>query len=127
MENVASLAEEFVRRARNGKKPVVRLTPEYAESFLGELSRNGFEFAKACLKEISDPELRRIIEALFFSTVAGAGAGAAIGAVVAGPPGAQVGAVIGAGVGLVVGCVAIVVTARQDNGPNGPELVLSVV
>jgi hypothetical protein len=126
MKNVASYADEFSRRAASGEKPVVRVGKEYAEAFLGQLSRNGIEFAKDCLKNISDPELRRIIEAIFFSTVAGALAGAAIGGMVAGPAGAKVGAALGAGGGLVAGCVAVIITARQEEGPKGPELVLSV-
>jgi len=126
MDNVASFADEFARRAKNGEKPVVRVAKQYAQAFLGQLARDGIEFAKDCLKNISDPELRRIIEAIFFSTVAGAAAGAAIGGMVAGPPGAKVGAVVGAGAGFVAGCIAVVITARQETGAGGPELVLSV-
>lgn len=124
--NVASYADEFIARARNREKPTVRLQPKVAEAFLGQLAREGFEFAKECLDSIRDPELRRIIETIFFSTAAGAALGAVIGVAVAGPAGAQAGVVVGAGLGFVAACIAIVVTARQEDGPRGPELVLSV-
>jgi hypothetical protein len=126
MATVADFAEEFARRARAGEKPAVRVKKAYAEAFFGELARQGFEFAKECLGQISDPELRRIIEAIFFSAAAGAVLGAAIGGTVAGAPGAKVGAVVGAGIGVVAGCVAVVLTAKQENGPDGAELVVAV-
>lgn len=126
MSVVADYADEFARRAQRGEKPTARLKQKHAASFLGALSRYGFELAKDCLNQIEDPELRQIIEAIFFSTIAGAAAGAAIGGVVAGPPGAQVGVIIGAGAGFVAGCVAVVLKARQEDGLDGPELVVSV-
>ena len=86
MDNVANYAAEFARCAKNGEKPVIRVKKEYAESFFGELKREGFEFVKECLERISDPDLRRIIEAIFYSTVAGAAAGALIGTAVGGAP-----------------------------------------
>lgn len=126
MDNVASYAAEVARRAKNGAKPVIRVKKEYAESFFGELKREGFEFVKECLERISDPDLRRIIEAIFYSTVAGAAAGALIGTAVGGAPGAKVGAAVGAGVGFVAACVAVAVTARQEDGPEGTSLVVGV-
>lgn len=117
MARVADFASEFADKAKRGEKPSVYVSKRHAESFLRVLAREGFEFAKEALAQISDPELRRIIEAIFFSTVAGAAAGAAIGAAVAGPAGAQVGAAVGAGLGFVAGCVAVTITARQkDDG-----------
>lgn len=126
MNTTADYADEFARRAKAGEKPTVRLKKKHAESFLGELSRLGFEFAKDCLSQIEDPELRRIIEAIFFSTAAGAVVGATIGGVVAGPPGVQVGLLVGAGLGFAAGCIAVVLRARQEEGPDGPSLVVSV-
>lgn len=90
MTSVASFADEFVGRAKRGEKPVVRVAKPYVEAFLGELARLGIEFAKDCLNGIRDPELRRVVETIFFSTVSGAVAGAAIGGAVAGPPGMQI-------------------------------------
>lgn len=126
MTTVADHADEFARKIRAGEKPTVHLKKKHAESFLGELSRQGLGFAKDCLAQIEDPELRRIIEAIFFSTAAGVAVGAALGGAVAGVPGAQVGAVLGAGLGFAAGCVAVILTARQENGPDGPLLVVSV-
>lgn len=126
MHNVASFVDEFADRAKHGKKPMVRVAKQYAEAFLGELARRGFGFAQECLAAISDTELRRIVETIFFSTVGFAAAGVAIGGAVAGPPGMQVGAIVGAGLGFAAGCLAVVIIARQDEGPDGPELVLTV-
>ena len=113
MATVADFAEEFAKRAANGQKPSVYVSRNHVESFLLVLAREGFAFAREALDQISDPELRRIIETIFFSTVAGAGAGALIGGVVAGPPGAQVGAAVGAGLGFAAGCIAVTITAKQ--------------
>lgn len=124
--NVADYANEFVRRAQAGEKPRARIQKQYAEAFLGEMVRLGVGVARACLDEITDPELRRIVETLFFSTVAGAAAGATIGAFVAGPPGAKVGALVGAGAGFAAGALALTITLQQDAGPDGPELVVAV-
>jgi hypothetical protein len=126
VNNVASHAEEFGRRAKDGKRPIARVAMEYAEAFLGQLLREGFAFATECLENISDPELRRIVEAILFSAAAGAGLGAAIGAAVGGPGGAQVGAVVGAGLGVLAGCVAIIITVQQEQGRAGPVLVVTV-
>jgi hypothetical protein len=113
MASVADFATEFARRAANGKTPSVYVSKSHVESFLLVLAREGFAFAKEALEQITDPDLRRIIETIFFSTVIGAGAGAVIGGVVAGPPGAQVGAAVGAGLGFAAGCIAITITAKQ--------------
>lgn len=126
MTTVADYASEFADRARKGERPVARVGMEYVEAFLGQLFREGFAFAAKCLEHISDPHLRRIIEAIFFSTTAGAAVGAAIGGAVGGPGGAQVGAAVGAGVGLLASCVAIVITARQRQGSAGPVLEVTV-
>ena len=113
MASVADFATEFAKRAANGKNPSVYVSKSHVESFLLVLAREGFAFAKEALEQITDPDLRRIIETIFFSTVIGAGAGAVIGGVVAGPPGAQVGAAVGAGLGFAAGCIAITITAKQ--------------
>jgi hypothetical protein len=113
MASVADFANEFAKRAANGKNPSVYVSKSHVESFLLVLAREGFAFAKEALEQITDPDLRRIIETIFFSTVIGAGAGAVIGGVVAGPPGAQVGAAVGAGLGFAAGCIAITITAKQ--------------
>jgi hypothetical protein len=114
MASVADFAAEFARRAAAGQKSSVYVSKKHVESFLLVLAREGFLFAKEALDEISDPEMRKIVETIFFSTVAGAGAGALIGGVVAGPPGAQVGAAVGAGLGFAAGCIAITITAKQE-------------
>jgi hypothetical protein len=124
--NVAGHAYEFVRRARNGEKPVARVGKEYAEAFLGALFREGFAFATECLQNISDHELRRIVEAILYSAAAGAVMGAAIGGAVGGPGGANVGAIVGAGLGALAACAAIVITVDQKQGHQGPELVVAV-
>jgi hypothetical protein len=122
METVADFAAEFLRRAQTGKKSSVYVSKAHAPTFLAALARDGVEFAKECLASISDPELRKIIETIFFSTVAGAAAGAGLGLLLAGPPGAQVGAVVGAGLGFAAGCVALTLRASQ----RGDGLVLSI-
>lgn len=114
MTSVADFASEFARRAASGQNPSIYVAKAHVESFLLVLAREGFNFAKSALEQITDPDLRRIIETIFFSTIAGAGAGAAIGAMVAGPPGAQVGAAVGAGLGFAAGCIAITITAKQQ-------------
>lgn len=126
MTNVASHAHEFVRRVFHGEHPVARVAIQYAEAFLGQLSREGFVLARECLKSISDPELRRIVETIFFSATAGALMGSAIGGAVGGPGGAKVGALVGAGLGTFAGCLAIVLTVNQEQGRDGPELVVTV-
>jgi hypothetical protein len=113
MASVADFATEFAKRAASGKNPSAYVSRSHIESFLLVLAREGFAFAKEALEQITDPELRKIIETIFFSTVIGAGAGAVIGGVVAGPPGAQVGAAVGAGLGFAAGCIAITITAKQ--------------
>jgi hypothetical protein len=123
MFSVADFATEFAKRAASGNKPSVYVSRSHVESFLLVLAREGFSFAKEALEQITDPELRKIIETIFFSTVIGAGAGAVIGVVVAGPPGAQVGAVVGAGLGFAASCIAITITARQ----KGEGLQISMV
>jgi hypothetical protein len=123
--NVASHAREFGRRAKKGEHPVAHVAVEYAEAFLGQLFREGFVLASDCLENISDPELRRIVETIFFSATAGALMGAAIGGAVGGPGGAKLGAMVGAGLGTFAGCVAIVITLDQEQGRAGPELVVA--
>ncbi len=126
MPTVADVADDFVKRAQRGEKPKARVKRSHAESFLGELARLGIQVVRDCLDEISDPELRRIVEVIFFSTAAGAVGGAVIGGVVAGPPGAKVGAVVGAGLGFVAGCIAITVRLVQEDRNGEPELVVQV-
>lgn len=121
--SVADFAADFARSARSGERPRVRVQREYVELFLGELVRAGLKLASACIDEIKDPELREIIRTLLFSTAAGALLGAALGSL-AGPPGAKVGAAVGAGLGCAAGVFAVLVTFRQEDGPNGPALVV---
>ncbi len=123
MENVADFADDFARRARNGEKPKIRMDFQYAEAFLGQLARLGLSFAKESLDEISDPRLRRVIETLFFSTVAGAAAGLAIGMAVEAIPVAKAVAV-GAAVGCGTGLLALVIVAQEDQGRR--QLVFTV-
>lgn len=126
MATVDDFGNEFVRRARRGESPKVRVKKKHVEAFLHVLAREGFEFARSSLNEIGDPFLREIIETVFFSAAAGAALGAAIGGTVAGAAGAKVGAVVGAGIGVVAATVAIVVRAVQEGPPDDPELVVSV-
>lgn len=116
MDNVADYAAEFARRAKAGAQPTITVEKQHVETFLGFLVREGFNFARSCLDSIADPELRQIIEALFFSTLAGTATGAAIGGALAGPAGAQVGAVVGAATGLAIGCVALTLKAQEKSG-----------
>lgn len=122
MGTVADYANEFVSRARAGEKPSIFVHKKHLLSFFEMLKREGVDFSKACLAEISDPEMRSIVEAIFFATAIGAVAGAAIGAAVAGPPGAQVGALVGGAAGFAAGCISVVVVAIQ----NGEGLQISV-
>jgi uncharacterized protein YcfJ len=126
VKTIADFAQEFTRRAQSGEKPTVRVQKDYAQDFLGELARGGITIAKECLEQIRDPELRRIVETIIFAAAGGAALGAAVGGMVGGAPGAKVGAVIGTSVGVIAGCIAIVITVRQEDGPNGPALVVSV-
>lgn len=126
MPTVEDFGNEFVRRAKNGEQPVVRVGKKHAETFLHLLAREGITFARACLDEIKDPELRRIIETVFFSAAAGAALGAAVGGIAAGPAGAKVGAAVGAGVGVVAAVIAIVVRAVQEGPEDNPSLVISL-
>jgi hypothetical protein len=115
MKTVADFADEFARRAANGGNPSVFVSKHHVETFLMALAREGFAFAKEAFDNIKDPDLRKIIETIFFATVAGAAGGAAIGMVVGGPPGAQVGAMVGAGLGFAAGCIALTITAREED------------
>lgn len=124
MPSVADAAADFAKRAEKGEKPKARVKKTHAENFLAELHRAGFQVARDALDHIRDPELRRIVETLFFATVAGAVGGAVIGGAVAGPPGAQVGAAVGAGLGFAAGCIAIVLTLREEYRDGQPELVI---
>jgi hypothetical protein len=123
MASVADFATEFAKRAANGNNPSVYVSKSHVESFLLVLAREGFAFAKEALEQITDPDLKRIIETIFFSTVIGASAGAVIGGVVAGPPGAQVGAAVGAGLGFAAGCIAITITAKQKG--DGLQILMA--
>jgi len=114
--NVASYAEEFVRRARSGERVAISVAEEHAESFLFVLAREGIQLAKACLDGIQDPSMRRVIETIFFSTAGGAVLGATVGSFVAGPAGAQVGALVGAGVGLLAAGIALVIWVEVQPG-----------
>lgn len=123
MESVEDFADEFYRRARNGEQPKVRILPEYAEAFLGQLCRLGLSFSRSCLNEISDPQLRRVIEGLFFPTVAGALVGLAIGAAIEAVPVAK-SVAVGAACGFAVGFTSLVICALQD--PDSGQLLISV-
>ncbi len=124
--NVGDFADDFVRRAQAGQHPTIRVPSAYAAAFLMAIEPS-FRLAADCLERISDPELRRIIEAIFYSTAAGAVVGLTIGGICAGPAGAKVGAAVGGAAGMVIGCVGVMVlSARQERGPDGSaELVLS--
>lgn len=122
MATVADYASEFVSRAHAGENPSVYVPKKHLQLFLEMLKREGIEFAKACLAEISDPEMRKIVETIFFSTAIGATVGAGIGAVVAGPPGAKVGAILGGAAGFAAGCIAVTIVVRQ----TGEGLQISV-
>lgn len=122
MASVADFASEFARRANNGSKPSTYVAKQHVESFLLILAREGFAFAREALDQISDPDIRKIVETIFFSTVVGAAGGAIVGGVVGGPPGAQVGAAIGAAAGFAAGCIAVTITAVQ----KGDGLQISI-
>ncbi len=126
MASVADFAGDFSRRASTGRKPVAHVPVRHAELFLGELARQGMTFARECLDQIRDERLRRVIETLFFASAGGAVLGAAIGGAVGGPAGAKAGALVGTAVGVGAAVFAIVITARQEEGPDGPNLVLTV-
>ena len=113
MDSVSDYANEFVRRAHSGENPSVFVTKKHLESFLKMLKREGVDLAKSCLTEISGPEMRKVVETIFFSSVAGAIVGAGIGVAMGGPPGAQVGAIIGVAVGFAAGCIAVTVVVKQ--------------
>lgn len=114
MTSVADFANEFARRASEGGKPSVFVAAKHVESFLLVLAREGFAFAQEALDNISDPNLRKTVETIFFATIGGAGAGAVVGLALGGPPGAQVGAAVGAGLGFAAGCIAVTITASQQ-------------
>jgi len=114
MATVYDYANDFIQKAKNGENPTARLDKDYAGSFLGVLAREGFTVAKKALDEIKDPELRRIVETIFFSTAAGTALGAAVGGTIGGRAGAAVGAVTGAAIGFAAGCIAVTLTVRQE-------------
>lgn len=121
MRTVADYAAEFLKRGETGKKTSVRVPKEHAAAFLGELARHGIKIAEECISRISDPELRKIVEALVYSATAGAAIGLAVGAAVGAP---AIGALVGASIGAGIGYTAVKLT--QANGRNGPELVVSM-
>ena len=126
MPSVADFGDEFARRAAAGENPSVYVSKKHIEAFLLYLAREGFSFAKDALNQISDPEIRKIVETIFFSTVAGAGAGYFIGMAAGGPAGAQVGALVGTGLGFAAGCIAITITAKKPDDDEGDGLVFSI-
>jgi hypothetical protein len=121
-KTVAAIVNEFAAVARSGTKARVVLAKRHAQSFLEMLAREGFAFARDALKQISDPDLRRMVETIFFSGIAGASAGATIGFLVGGPAGAQVGAGIGLATGVVAAAISLTIHAHQQ----GEKLVLEV-
>lgn len=123
MATVKDAVDDFERRVKAGERPRVRLKKPYVEAILGELVRRGARFADECIDGIRDPQLREIIRTVLYSAAAGALLGAAVGAPL-GPKGAAVGAAIGAGVGAAVGVFALLITYRQEDGPDGAELVV---
>lgn len=123
MATAADFAEEFVRKAKAGERPRMRVQKKYAAALLGELVRCGLRLADECLEHVKDPELREIIKTVLVSAAAGAVLGAAIGAAT-GPQGAKAGAVVGAGMGMVAAMFAISVRYHEEPGASGPELIL---
>lgn len=111
--NVADFAYKFLRRAEDGKRPSIDVEKHFLEDFLGVLAREGVLFARHCVDQIRDPEVRSIIETVFFATAGGAVLGATVGLMVAGPVGAQVGAAVGTVVGVVSAVAALVITAES--------------
>ena len=122
MVSVEEHALEFARRAKAGESPSVSVSKKHAESFLAVLATQGLRFARECLDQISDPSLKTVIETLFFSTLAGAGAGAVVGVLVAGKKGAKVGAAVGTGLGFAAGYTALSLKARQQ----GDKVLLTI-
>jgi uncharacterized membrane protein len=122
MTTVYDCAMSFIQRAQRGEKPKAHLTKEYSGSFLAILAREGFSLSRHALDQISDPELRRIVETMIYSSVAGALAGATVGGMIAGQPGVVVGAAVGTVVGFTASCIALTLTIEQ----RGSELVVSV-
>jgi hypothetical protein len=116
MASIEDFAAEFIRRTRGPGGARACVDRKHVGPFLTVLAREGFTFAKECLDNISDPELRQIVEAIFLATLGGAAAGATIGGMVAGPPGAKVGAVVGAAAGFITGCVAVTIYVHERNG-----------
>lgn len=127
MSDIGDFADEFIRQARGGEHPTIRVPAEYVEAFLRAIEPH-VRFAVECLERIEDANLRRIIQGIFFPTAAGASIGAAIGFVYGGPAGANVGLVAGGAAGMAIGCIGVMVLlATEDRGPDGgPELVFSV-
>ena len=124
--STADFADEFARRAAAGDKPSAQVGLRHAELFLGQLARHGIALARECLEQIRDERLRRIVETIFFSTAGGAVLGAAIGGSIAGLPGAKVGAVVGTVAGAATAVFAIMITAKEGEGPDGPYLLVTV-
>lgn len=121
MSNVGNVADDFIARAHTGKRVSVSMKLSHAENFLELLARGGVVCAKACLDAISDPELKRIVETLFFSTTAGAVVGGVVGFALGGPAGAQTGALVGGAAGLAIGVAAVTIQIAQ----RGDRIVIT--
>ena len=79
--------------------------------------------SKACLFGISDPEVRKVVEAILLASASGAILGIAVGSLAGGPAGAHVGALIGVGIGFTAASIALAMAPPAPWQPTWlPEL-----
>ena len=115
MTSIADLVAKFLEGKANGSVKSVKVPASDFDQFIIELARHGFRFANAVLDEL-DPEAKRIVKTILYSTSAGAVVGGVIGfAVTRTPAGAQAGAAIGAGIGLIAGAAAVAITVTKND------------
>jgi hypothetical protein len=109
-------------RARNAIRPTIRIELQPLQvtgrDTLRRVTRGAtieaVSLSKNCLDTISDPELRRIIEAILFAAAAGGLLGIAVGSLAGCAACVHVGALVGVGVGMAAASVALGLTMSRE-------------
>jgi hypothetical protein len=113
-------ASLVLRRVVRGAELGTRFVSVSAKAFdlVTELAAEGVALSKTCVEQISDPELRRIVEVMLFSSASGALLGMAVGGL-AGGACIQVGVLLGAGVGFSAALAALALAGRNAGQADG--------
>lgn len=122
-QTVATAVEDFERRLSAGEPAKLKLGVKHLELALAQLGRNGFKLAHDCLDRIANPEAREIVRTVLMSAAGGAALGMAT-FIPFGPKAMVVGGAVGGAIGAAAGVFAVLLTLREEHGPNGSLVVI---